>query len=98
MNEPKKDGDIFKCRFRQDQREKWYPESLWPSLSVDPDTCRVTYTGSRDKTEIQDLKSAYKLIDLILEDFDSDGNVRIGLMRFDYGIQFQMMWIFCYNS
>ena len=77
-----KDGDIFKCRFRQNPSEKWYPELIWPSLTVDPDTCRVTYSGSRDKTEIKDLKSAYKLIDLILEDFDSAGNVRIGFMRF----------------
>ena len=42
----------------------------------------MTYTGSRDKTEIEDLKSAYKLIDLILEDFDTDGNVRIGFIGF----------------
>ena len=55
---------------------------IWPSLTVDPDTCRVTYTGSTDKTEVRDLKSAYKLIDLILEDFDTDGNVRIGFIRF----------------
>ena len=41
----------------------------------------MTYSGSKDKTEIGDLKSAYKLIDLILEDFDSAGNVRIGFMR-----------------
>ena len=42
----------------------------------------MTYTGSTDKTEVEDLKSAYKLIDLILEDFDTDGNVRIGFIRF----------------
>ena len=41
----------------------------------------MTYTGSTDKTEVEDLKSAYKLIDLILEDFDTDGNVRIGFIR-----------------
>ena len=70
------------CRFRQNASETWFPELIWPSLTVDPDTCRVTYSGSRDKTEIKDLKSAYKLIDLILEDFDSAGNVRIGFMRF----------------
>ena len=75
------DGDIFKCRFRQNTSEAWYPELVWPSLTVDTDTCRVTYTGSRDKTEIGDLKNAYKLIDLILEDFDTNGNVRIGLKR-----------------
>ena len=80
-SKPLKDGDIFKCRFRQNPGEKWYPELIWPSLTVDPDTCRVTYTGSRDKTEVEDLKSAYKLIDLILEDFDTDGNVRIGFIR-----------------
>ena len=76
-----KDGDIFKCRFRQNPSEAWYPGLVWPSLTVDPDTCRVTYTGSRDKTEIGDLNSAYKLIDLILEDVDTNGNVRIGLIR-----------------
>ena len=45
-------------------------------ISVNKDTCRVTYTGSNDETDIMDLKYSYKLIDIILEDFDSKGNVR----------------------
>lgn len=68
------DGDIFSCRFRRNA--SLYPQNIWPSLTLDPDTCRVTYSGSRDRTDIKDLKSAYKLVDIIIEDFDSDGNMK----------------------
>ena len=41
----------------------------------------MSYSGSQDSTEIKNLGSAYKLIDIILEDFDSVGNVRKGFIK-----------------
>ena len=45
--------------------------SVWPSLSLDAESCTVHYSGSMDGTNV-----GVKPVSLMIEDFDIDGNVR----------------------
>ena len=67
------DGDTVKCRWGTSVESggATYDNQLWPSLSLDEDNCIVRYTGSLDKST-----EGVKPIGLMIEDFDSDGNLR----------------------
>ena len=67
------DGDTVKCRWGTSVESggATYDNQLWPSLSLDEDNCIVSYTGSLDKS-----KEGVKPIGLMIEDFDSNGNVK----------------------
>ena len=66
------DGDKVKCRWATSAEAGGvYNNGNWPSLTLDGDNCRVVYTGSRDSTNV-----GVKPVALMIEDFDSAGNVR----------------------
>ena len=67
------DGDRVACRWAtHDEAGGAYNEpGRLDSLSLDGDTCTVTYTGSLDKSSF-----GVKPIGLMIEDFDADNNVR----------------------
>jgi len=67
------DGDTVKCRWGTSVESggATYDNQLWPSLSLDEDNCIVSYTGSLDKST-----EGVKPIGLMIEDFDSDGNLK----------------------
>lgn len=66
------DGDKFQCRWGTSAEAGGaFNNGNWPSLSLDTENCIVTYTGSMDQST-----SGVKPIGLMIEDFDSNGNVR----------------------
>jgi hypothetical protein len=66
------DNDQVRCRWASSSEAggAYTDQSLWPSLSVSSD-CIVTYSGSMDSGS-----SGVKPIALMIEDFDSNGNVK----------------------
>ena len=67
------DGDNVKCRWAtaSEAGGSMYSAALWPSLSLDEENCIVTYDGTMDASSV-----GVKPIGLMMEDFDSNGNVR----------------------
>lgn len=67
------DGDTVKCRWStyDEAYGGVYDSSKWPSLSLDENTCIVTYDGTQDLTQV-----GVKPISIHVEDFDADGNVK----------------------
>ena len=67
------DGDNVKCRWAtaSEAGGSLYSSTLWPSLSLDEENCIVTYDGTMDASTV-----GVKPIGLMMEDFDSNGNVR----------------------
>ena len=67
------DGDKVKCRWAtaSEAGGSLYSASLWPSLSLDGENCIVKYDGTMDASTV-----GVKPIGLMMEDFDSNGNVR----------------------
>ena len=67
------DGDKIKCRWatQAEADSAFYRPSYWPSLSIDEDNCIVHYDGTLDS-----YGQGVKPIALMIEDFDSYGNVK----------------------
>ena len=67
------DGDRIACRWAtaSEAGGSWNEPGRLGSLSLDKDSCTVTYTGSMDSSTF-----GVKPIGLMIEDFDADGNVR----------------------
>ena len=67
------DSDQVKCRWASQTEAggAFTDRLMWPSLSLDQKNCIVYYTGTMDQTD-----SGVKPIALMIEDFDSNGNVR----------------------
>ena len=67
------DGDTYQCRWasQEEAGSAFTDLSKWPSLSLDQDNCIVHYMGSMDTNNF-----GLKPIALMIEDFDSDGNIR----------------------
>jgi len=66
------DGDTIKCRWAtQDEGRGAYRGSNYNSLTLDQNTCIVTYDGLRDLGG-----DGVKPIAIMVEDFDAAGNIR----------------------
>ena len=67
------DGDRIACRWatHEEAGGAYNEPGRLGSLSLDGDTCTVTYSGSLDNSSF-----GVKPIGLMIEDFDADGNVR----------------------
>ena len=67
------DGDSVRCRWATSSEAggAFNTPGFWPSLSLDEVNCIVTYDGTMDGTSL-----GVKPIGLMMEDFDSSGNVR----------------------
>ena len=67
------DGDLVKCRWatQTEAGGSYNVPGRLPSLSLDENSCTVTYTGSLDQSTF-----GVKPIGLMIEDFDAAGNVR----------------------
>lgn len=67
------DGDRIACRWAtvEESGGAYKEPGRLGSLSLDGDTCTVTYTGSLDSSTF-----GVKPVGLMIEDFDADGNVR----------------------
>lgn len=66
------DGDAFKCRWATTTEGGGAAnQGRYPSLTLDENTCVVTYNGQNDATS-----NGVKAVALMLEDFDAQGNVK----------------------
>ena len=67
------DGDSVRCRWATSSEAggAFNTPGFWPSLSLDEVNCIITYDGTMDGTSL-----GVKPIGLMMEDFDSSGNVR----------------------
>ena len=67
------DGDKVKCRWATSSEAggAFNTPNYWPSLSLDGENCIVHYDGTLDSST-----QGVKPVGLMMEDFDSNGNVR----------------------
>jgi len=67
------DGDNVRCRWATfaEAGGAYNEPGNWPSLSLDEANCIVKYDGTKDSST-----SGVKPVGLMMEDFDSNGNVR----------------------
>merc|ERR1712130_737505 len=85
LNPSDLDNDRVECRWATSSEAgaAWTQSGHWPSFSLDGPNCIVTYTGSMDNAS-----QGVKPIGLMIEDFDSNGNVKSSIP-----IQFlAMLW------
>ena len=68
-----KDGDLVKCRWSTEDEAKsaHHGSGNYASLSLDEDTCVITYDGSADT-----ITTGVKPIAIHVEDYDGNGNIR----------------------
>ena len=67
------DGDTIKCRWatQEEAAGAWTDPAEWPSFKLDEENCIVHYFGSLDASQV-----GVKPVGLMMEDFDSNGNVK----------------------
>ena len=76
MNPSDKDGDRIRCRWSSiiEAKNGNHEVGNFESLSLDEETCIITYDGRKDS-----ITSGVKPISIQIEDFDASGKVRYNI-------------------